>query len=257
LRGRHALVTGATRGIGAAIADHLAGLGASVTLGGRDLDTLETRRAAIAEATGAKTFATSMDVTDSDAIERAFAAATQSLGPVDILVNNAGAAASAPFTKTDSDLLQRMIAVNLGGAFECSRAALPPMVERGFGRIVNIASTAGLIGYRYVSAYCAAKHAVVGFTRSLALEVATKGVTVNAVCPGFTDTDLVRDAIDNIQAKTGKSAAEAERELAAVNPQGRLIQPREVAVAVGWLCLPDAAAMTGQAIAVAGGEVMQ
>jgi 3-hydroxybutyrate dehydrogenase len=149
-----------------------------------------------------------------------------------------------------------MLAVNLGGTFHCTQAALPGMLDAGWGRIVNVASTAGLTGYGYVSAYCAAKHGVIGLTRALALELAAKGITVNAVCPGYTETDIVEDAVANIVAKTGRSAEQARAELAARNPQKRMVQPEEVASAVAWLCLPQSAAMNGQAIAVAGGEVM-
>jgi len=158
--------------------------------------------------------------------------------------------------KTDAAHWQQMLAVNLTGTFHCTQAALPAMLEAQWGRIVNVASTAGLVGYRYVSAYVAAKHGVIGLTRALALEVAAKGVTVNAVCPGYTETDIVREAIANIVAKTGRSEDEARAELAAGNPQKRLVQAEEVANAVLWLCLPESAAMNGQAIAVAGGEVM-
>jgi NAD(P)-dependent dehydrogenase (short-subunit alcohol dehydrogenase family) len=149
-----------------------------------------------------------------------------------------------------------MMTVNLDGTFHCIQAALPGMLNAGWGRIINIASTTGLIGYAYVTAYCASKHAVVGLTRALALEVATKSVTVNAVCPGFTDTDLLKESVANIVAKTGRTPEEAHAELAARNPQKRLVQPDEVANAVAWLCLPGSEAVTGQTIAVAGGEVM-
>jgi NAD(P)-dependent dehydrogenase (short-subunit alcohol dehydrogenase family) len=151
---------------------------------------------------------------------------------------------------------QRMLDVNLTGAYHCIQAAAPSMLEGGWGRIVNVASTAGLTGYRYVAAYCAAKHGLVGLTRALALELASKGVTVNAVCPGYTETDIVQEAVANIVRKTGRSAEQARAELAAANPQGRLVRPEEVAHAVAMLCMPDAAALNGQAIAVAGGEVM-
>jgi NAD(P)-dependent dehydrogenase (short-subunit alcohol dehydrogenase family) len=171
-------------------------------------------------------------------------------------VNNAGQAESAPLAKTDLALWQRMLAVNLTGAFLCAREALPEMTARGAGRIVNVASTAGLVGYAYVAAYCAAKHGVVGLTRAAALECAKTGVTVNAVCPGYTETDLVATAVANIVAKTGKSEAEARAALVARNPQARMVQPEEVAGAVLWLCLPASSSVTGQAIAVAGGEVM-
>lgn len=246
LEGRHALVTGGARGIGAAIARALMASGARVTITGRDGAAL----AAAAQALGADHLV--LDVADPDAVGAVFARA----GQVDILINNAGQAGSAPFAKTDTALWQRMLDVNLSGTFHCTQAALPGMVDRGWGRIVNVASTAGLVGYRYVAAYCAAKHGVIGMTRALALEVATRGVTVNAVCPGFTDTDIVRDAVANIMAKTGRSEAQARAGLAAGNPQQRLVQVEEVANAVLWLCMPQSSAMNGQALAVAGGEVM-
>jgi NAD(P)-dependent dehydrogenase (short-subunit alcohol dehydrogenase family) len=178
------------------------------------------------------------------------------VGSADILVNNAGQAASSPFMKTDAALWQRMLDANLNGAFHCIQAALPAMLQTGWGRIVNVASTAGLTGYRYVAAYCAAKHGLVGLTRALALELASKGITVNAVCPGYTETDIVQEAVANIARKTGRSLEAARAELAAANPQGRLVKPEEVAHTVAWLCMPEAAAMNGQAIAVAGGELM-
>jgi NAD(P)-dependent dehydrogenase (short-subunit alcohol dehydrogenase family) len=175
--------------------------------------------------------------------------------PIDILIANAGAAESAPFGKTDAAMFRRMLDVNFMGVVHAAQAVLRPMVQRRQGRIVAIASTAGLKGYSYVSAYCAAKHAVVGLVRSLAVEVATSGVTVNAVCPGFTDTDLVAGSIDLIMSKTGRSRDEAIAELAKHNPQGKLVTPAEVANAVIWLCSPGASSVTGQTIAVAGGEI--
>jgi len=256
LRGHHAFITGASRGIGAAIAATLARLGADLTLVGRNLAPLEQAAAAISGEHSVRTVAAAADVTDASAVEDAFAAARDGIGPPDILVNNAGAGKSAPFTRTDADLWNQMIAINLTGVYLCTRAALPAMNEGGFGRIVNIASTAGLKGYAYVSAYCAAKHGVIGLTRALALETARKGVTVNAVCPGYTDTDIVRETVANIVDKTGRTEEQALAELTVHNPQGRLIEPREVADAVAWLCLPSSASITGQALAVAGGEVM-
>ncbi len=251
LDGRHAVVTGGGRGIGAAVAKGLAGLGADITLMGRDMARLEAAAAALPKAR-----AVACDVTDEAAVERAFARATEAGGDPHILINNAGAVETAPFAKTTLDQLRRMLDVNLTGAFLCSRAVLPTMTAAGFGRIVNIASTAGLKGYAYGSAYCAAKHGLVGMTRALALETAAAGLTVNAVCPGYTDTDMVRDALAAIAAKTGRSEAEARDALIQDNPQGRLIRPEEVAGTVAWLCQPGSGAITGQAIVVAGGEVM-
>jgi 3-hydroxybutyrate dehydrogenase len=252
LLGRHAVVTGGGSGIGAATALALARLGVRLTLIGRRAERLATEARAIAEATQGETAPLAFDVTDAGAVPAAFAR----LGAIDILVNNAGAAESAPFLKTGTDLLERMLAVNLKAAFLCSQAVLPGMLAAGHGRIVNVASTAGVTGYAYVSAYVAAKHALVGLTRALALETARTGVTVNAVCPGFTDTDLVARAVETITAKTGRSAEAARGELAKTNPMGRLVTPQEVAGAVAFLCLPGSSAVTGQAIVVAGGEVM-
>lgn len=262
LAGRHALVTGGARGIGAAIASRLLAQGAHVTLLGRSADALDAAvqvmraEAARAGRSGDEVGRVAADVSDAQSVAQAFTQARDTFGTLSILVNNAGQAASAPFLKTDAATWQRMLDINLSGTFHCIQAALPDMLDAGWGRIVNVASTAGLTGYGYVSAYCAAKHGVVGLTRSLALEVARRGVTVNAVCPGYTETDIVRDAVANIVAKTGRSEAEAREELTRRNPQGRLVQPDEVADAVAWLCGPGAQAMTGQAIAVAGGEVL-
>ena len=257
LAGKHALVTGGARGIGAACVHALLVRGARVTIAGRDAEALAATQAALLrEFAAGSVHVQALDVTDADAVRMGFDQAADQMGRIDILVNNAGQAASAPLLKTDAALWQRMLDVNLGGVFHCTQAALPAMLDAGWGRIVNVASTAGLTGYRYAAAYTAAKHGVVGLTRALALEVATRGVTVNAVCPGYTDTDIVKGAVANIVARTGRGEAEARAELAAGNPQRRLVQSAEVASAVAWLCLPESAAMNGQAIAVAGGEVM-
>ncbi|MFN3392486.1 MAG: SDR family NAD(P)-dependent oxidoreductase [Meiothermus ruber] len=252
LAGKHAVVTGGGRGIGAAIATALAGAGARLTLLGRSRAQLEAQARKLATEVHVET----CDVTDPAQVQQAFEGASRALGNVDILVNNAGQAESRPFGKTDLRLWRTMIEVNLTGTFLCTQAALPGMLAAGWGRIVNIASTAGLRGYPYVSAYCAAKHGVIGLTRALALELARKNITVNAVCPGFTQTELLEASLAAIVQKTGRSAAEARAELVRHNPQGRLVEPEEVAQAVLWLCLPGSAALTGQAIAVAGGEVM-
>jgi len=251
---RHAVVTGAGSGIGAAIADALAADGHAVTLLGRRLDALERTRAGLASPHRHRCLA--VDVVDAAALHAALQQAAETSGPVAILVNNAGQADSQPFLKTDARHWRQMLDVNLMGTVHGCQAALPGMLQAGWGRIVNIASTAALMGYAYVSAYCAAKHAVLGFTRALALEVASKGVTVNAVCPGYTETPLLEAAVANIQAKTSWPEQQARATLTRHNPQGRLVQPVEVAATVRWLCSEASAAIHAQAIAVAGGEVM-
>ena len=251
LNGAHALITGGGTGIGAAIALRLAGAGARVTVAGRRTEPLRKVADGLAAAQ-----AVPFDVTDETAIEAGLATATESFGPVDVLINNAGAAESTPFGRTTTKTWRAMLEVNLTGVFLMSRATLPTMVERGWGRIVSIASTAGLKGYAYVAAYCAAKHGVIGMTRSLALEVAQKGVTVNVVCPGYTETELLGGSVTNIIDKTGMSEDEARAQLLESNPQGRFVSPKEVAETAGWLVGPNTDAITGQAIVVAGGEVM-
>ena len=256
LSGKHALITGASRGIGAAIAHELGALGANLTLTGRDEKALNAEVDAIASASGVEVRGLLLDVTAAERIGPAVDDAVAGLGPVDILVNNAGAATSAPFVRTKLEAWQALLEVNLTAPFLLTQAVLPGMVERQYGRVINVASTAGLKGYGYVAPYCAAKHGLIGLTRSLAVEFAKSGVTINAVCPGFTETDIAARTIDTMVEKTGRSAQQAYDELASLNPQGRLVQPAEVAQSVGWLALETSSSINGQAIAVAGGEIM-
>lgn len=249
---RHALVTGGGSGIGAAIARSLRARGMRVTVLGRRADVVQ----ALVDTDAAHLHAVTADVADVAQVTAALDSARARFGRVDILVNNAGQAVSAPFLKMDMALWQQMLGVNLTGAMVCMQAVLPEMLAAGWGRIVNVASTAGLVGYPYVSAYCAAKHGVIGLTRALALETATKGITVNAVCPGYTETDIVQQSIARVVAKTGRSAEQARAEFVKSNPQGRLVRPEEVADAVAWLCGDSASAVTGQSLSVSGGEVM-
>jgi NAD(P)-dependent dehydrogenase (short-subunit alcohol dehydrogenase family) len=250
LQGTHAVVTGGGTGIGAAVARLLAAEGAKLTLVGRRREPLD----AVAESLGGACVATA-DVTCREAVEAAFAAAREAHGPITILVNNAGAAESGPFARLDADTWRGVMAVNLDALFHCCQAALPDLLAAQAGRIVTVASTAGLKGYGYTAAYVAAKHGAIGLTRALAAEFARTRLTANAVCPGFTDTDVVASAVATIRDKTGRSEAEARAELARFNPQGRLIEPAEVANAVLWLCLGESQSINGQALAVAGGEV--
>ena len=253
LAGKHAVVTGASRGIGAAIAASLAAAGMRVSLLGRDAQALERVANELGGSERAATFIA--DVGDSTAVQKAFEGSRARFGPVEVLINNAGQAASAKFTETDATLWNRLLTVNLTGTYLCTRQAVPDMLQAGFGRIVNIASTAGLRGAAYISAYVASKHAVIGLTRSLALEYAARNITVNAVCPGYVDTDIVKNAIARISSRTGRSESEARATLLATNPQGRLIEPREVAETVMWLCRPGSESVTGQSIVLSGGEV--
>ena len=250
LSGRHALVTGGGRGIGRAVAEALSAAGASVTVLGRSREALDE---AVAAGHAKKVIVA--DVTDPAAIAAGVKEAVLARGPFDILVANAGGVATAPFTKTGPDQFQRMFDLNVMGTIHSAQAVMGDMVARKFGRIVAVASTAGLKGYPYVSAYCTAKHAVVGLVRSLAIETAKTGVTVNAICPGYTDTDLVRESVASVSKKTGKSDDEIIAQYVKDMPIARLIKPQEVAAAVLYLCSAEAASVTGTAMTVAGGEI--
>lgn len=252
LDGRGAVVTGGGRGIGAAVARALAEAGARVVVAARSGDQLEETAAALREA-GHEAWADTCDVTDEAEVRRLARSATQRLDAVDILVHSAGRAFSAPLHRMTLADWEEIFRVNVTGTFLCTRAFLPPMVERGWGRVVHVASVAGLAGAKYISAYAASKHAVVGFARSVAAEVAATGVTVNAVCPGYVDTAMTRESIARIAARTGRSETEALEAVLAANPQGRLIEPAEVARAVTWLCEEEARGVNGRTIVIDGG----
>jgi 3-hydroxybutyrate dehydrogenase len=250
-----ALVTGGGRGIGEAVARALAGAGAAVAVAARSIDQLERVTEAI-RAAGGRAAAVVCDVTSTESVRAAFANARTELGPVDILVNNAGIAESAPLAALDEAMWERHLDINLTGTYRCTREALPAMIERGFGRVINMASMAGRVGGAYISAYSASKHGVLGFTRSIALEVATKGVTVNAICPGYVESDMSRAAVSRIARTTGRTETEALEKLEAMSPQHRLITPAEVAAVALFLASREAHGITGQAISVDGGAVM-
>ena len=251
LRKKTALVTGASRGIGRAIAIAFASEGARLWLGARDLRALEALSEEIQAGGGAAT-AVALDVTDQTSVD----ACKRAVGAVDILVNNAGIAGSVKLVKMDDAHWDSHLDVNLTGPFRVTRAFLPEMIEQQWGRIINIASTAGKVGFQYTAAYCASKHGLVGLTRALALETATQGITVNAICPGFVATDMAAEAARNIASKTKKSEAEARRWLESLSPQRRMIEPEEVAALAVLLASDDARGINGQAINVDGGAVV-
>ena len=231
-------------------------MGANLTLLGRDTEKLRAKSAEISKNFDVEVYIETADITDAETMEKVVHNAVASNGTISILVNNAGIGKSAPFKTMKRDVWDEVIRVNLTGTFICTQAVIPSMLESKYGRVINISSTAGLTGYAYVTAYSAAKHGVVGLTRSLALEVSRSGITVNAVCPGYTETDLVSDTIANIVKKTGRSPEEARAELTRPNPMARLVQPWEVAETAAWLALPSSSSITGQAIPVAGGEIL-
>jgi len=257
LQNKIALITGGGRGIGRAIALAFAREGAHVAVAARSIDQVEQVAREIADQFSTNAVPVVCDVSDISSVEGMFARVTENLGRgPDILVNNAGIAESAPLTRTDNELWQRHLAINLSGTFYCTRAALPQMIEHGWGRIINIASIAGKIGAPYIAAYSASKHGVLGLTRSAALEVAAKGITVNAICPGYVDTDMTTRGIENITKKTGLPAEQAMDSIRKMSPQNRLVEPEEVAALALLLASEEGRGINGQAINVDGGTVL-
>ena len=243
----HALVTGAGGGVGRAIALRFAADGYAVTLAGRTLSSLQEAASAI-ETAGGTAHPLVCDVASRDDVHRGVEGAERDLGPVDVLVNNAGVSESAPFVSMDDELWERTLAINLNGTYHCMRAVAPGMFSRRRGRIINIASSAGKVGYPYTAAYVASKHGVLGLTRSVAIEAASRGVTVNAICPGWIDTAMTERSAARIAARTGRPLTDAREVLAGMNPQGRLIHPDEVAAVAAFLASPDGAGTNGEAI---------
>ena len=256
LKGQHALITGGSRGIGAAISNALAALGANISLLARDNKTLKIQSDHLESEFGVKVFSASTDITNEKEIESSFKKSVNTNGAIDILINNAGIGKSMPFHKMNLEFWKTTLDLNLTGTFLCTKQVYDTMRERGYGRIINISSTVGLRGYPYIAAYTASKHAVIGLTRTLALEAVKKGITVNAICPGYTETDLVSEAIDSIAKTSGRDKINIKTELENMSPMGRLVTPEEVAESAAWLCLPSSASITGQAIVIAGGSVM-
>jgi NAD(P)-dependent dehydrogenase (short-subunit alcohol dehydrogenase family) len=255
LEGRHALVTGAGRGIGRLVALHLAESGCDLALASRTRTEVEAVASEV-NALGRRTHAVVTDVARAEEVARLFREAKEALGSVEILVNGAGVAPSAPFAKTSESLWRAAIETNLSGVFYCMREALPEMMERGWGRIVNIASIAGKTGYPYIAAYAASKHGVLGLTKCAALEAAAHGVTVNAVCPGYVDSPMTDVSIQRLAEKTKKPPAEIRKLLEDMSPQKRLFTAQEVAAFVLFLCGEDARGITGQALSLDGGTVV-
>lgn len=252
LNGKTALITGGGRGIGREIALAFARNGARIAVAARTTEQVEQ----VAKEIGNNAIALVCDVSDSESVARMFSDMRERLGDADILVNNAGIAESATFVTTTDELWHRHISINLSGTFYCTRAALPSMLKKGWGRVINVASIAAKTGAPYVAAYTASKHGVLGLTRTVALEVATKGVTVNAICPGYVDTEMVSRGIEQITSKTGRTAEEALESLKKMSPQNRLVTPEEVAALALLLASDEGRGINGQGINVDGGTVL-